>query len=180
MSGAAVRFVPLRGTIGVVFTGMLTLGDMLLRLAAAALFGAAVGLERELIGKEAGVRTNIIVATGAALFALAGITLPYLIAPTPADLAEIIARNGGFLSLIGNVVLGVGFLGAGIIVKHGGRVHGLTTAALVWFTAAVGVLCGIGLVPLAGISAGGLALLLFLLRKLDVNRIEEAERADRE
>lgn len=150
---------------------MLSLEDMLVRLGAAVLFGAIVGLERELIGKEAGIRTNIMVGAGAALFSIAGITLPYLIALSPENLPEVIARNSGFLGVVANVVIGVGFLGAGIIVKDGMRVRGLTTAATVWFTAAIGVLCGIGLLTLAGISAVALAVLLFVLRKLDLYRL---------
>jgi putative Mg2+ transporter-C (MgtC) family protein len=153
---------------------MLTLSVMLIRLAAAVLLGAIVGLERELIGKEAGIRTNIMVAAGAALFSVAGITLPYLIALSPENLSDVIAHNGGFLTLIGNVVIGVGFLGAGIIVKDGIRVRGLTTAATVWFTAAVGVLCGIGLIELAAIAVVGLALLLFILRKMRMHRLRGA------
>lgn len=147
---------------------MPTLEVMLIRLAVAAVLGAIVGLEREFVGKEAGVRTNIIVATGAALFSIAGVTLPYLIATSPENLSEVIARNSGFLGLVANVVVGIGFLGAGIIVKQGVHVRGITTAATVWFMAAVGVLCGIGLLPLAAIAAVGLAVVLFVLRKFDV------------
>ncbi len=147
---------------------MLTLGEMLIRLGAAVALGAIVGFGRELVGKEAGVRTDITVAAGAALFALAGISLPYLIAVSPENLADIMARNSGFLAVVANVVLGIGFLGAGIIVKDGVRVRGVTTAATVWFVAAVGVLCGIGLLALAAIAAAALTALLFLLRAFDV------------
>lgn len=141
---------------------------MLIRLAVAVALGTIVGFGRELVGKEAGVRTDITVAAGAALFALAGISLPYLIATSPDQAAGIIANNAGFLSLIGNVVLGIGFLGAGIIVREGIHVRGVTTAATVWFVAAVGVLCGIGLLALAAIAAVALTALLFLLRTFDV------------
>ncbi|MFH1193279.1 MAG: MgtC/SapB family protein [Candidatus Jorgensenbacteria bacterium] len=147
---------------------MLSLEDMLIRLGIAVALGAVVGFGRELVGKEAGVRTDITVAGGAALFALAGISLPYLIAPSPEQAVNIIANNAGFLALIGNVVLGIGFLGAGIIVREGLHVRGVTTAATVWFVAAVGVLSGIGLLALAAIAAVAITALLFLLRTFDV------------
>lgn len=150
---------------------MLTLEEMILRLVIAIVLGAIVGIERELAGKEAGLRTDIMVSAGAAIFTIAGVTLPYLIALSPENLTEVIARNSGFLGLVANIVVGVGFLGAGIIVKHGMHVRGLTTAATVWFVAAIGILCGIGLLTFAAISAVGITFLLAILRKLDVGRV---------
>ncbi|PIP29802.1 hypothetical protein COX26_02195 [Candidatus Jorgensenbacteria bacterium CG23_combo_of_CG06-09_8_20_14_all_54_14] len=152
---------------------MLTLEEMLLRLAMAIVLGAIVGFGRELAGKEAGLRTDIIVAAGAALFTIAGLSLPYLIATSPDNLSEIIARNSGFLALVGNVVVGIGFLGAGIIVKEGAHVRGITTAASVWFVAAVGVLCGIGLLAFAAIATVGVAVLLEILRRVDLKRFSK-------
>lgn len=163
---------------------MLTLEEMLIRLGVAVLLGAIVGIERDLAGKEAGVRTDVMVAAGAALFSIVGISLPYVIALSPTNLEEILARNSGFLGAIANVVVGVGFLGAGIIVKHGLHVVGITTAATVWFVAAVGVLCGIGLINFAVVSTLALTLLLAVLRRFDVHRFlsknREPEVSDRE
>ena len=150
---------------------MLTLEEMLLRLGAAILLGAVIGLERELAGKEAGIRTDIMVAAGAAIFAMVGITLPYLISLSPEHLEQVLAHNSGFLGAIANVIVGVGFLGAGIIVKQGTHVRGLTTAATVWFVAAVGVLCGIGLWEFAGVTTVGLVFLLVILKKINLYRI---------
>lgn len=147
---------------------MLTLEQMLVRILVAAVLGALVGVEREVAGKEAGVRTNILVASGTALFTIAGLSLPYIISPSPQIVAEVIARNGGFLSLIANIVVGIGFLGTGIIVKEGVHVRGLTTAASVWFVAAAGILCGIGLLTLAAIATLGVAGIVFVLRKIDL------------
>lgn len=152
---------------------MLTLEQMIIRLVIAIILGAIIGLERELAGKEAGLRTDIMVAAGAAIFSIASITLPYIISLSPENLSEVIARNSGFLTIIANIVVGVGFLGAGIIVKHGVHVTGLTTAATVWLVAAVGVLCGIGLINFAVISAVGLTILLAILRKFDVNTLKK-------
>ncbi len=149
---------------------------MIIRLVIAIVLGAIIGLERELAGKEAGLRTDIMVAAGAAIFSIASIMLPYIIAVSPGNLtevADITARNSGFLSIIANVVVGVGFLGAGIIVKHGTHVTGLTTAATVWLVAAVGILCGIGLINFAVISAIGLTVLLAVLRRFDVNALQK-------
>ena len=158
---------------------MLTIGEMLFRLGAAIVFGALIGLEREFVAhKEAGIRTDIMVAAGAAIFSIAGLSLPYLVALSPANLTEMISLNGGYLGVISNVVIGIGFLGAGIIVKHGTHVRGLTTAATVWAVAAVGILCGIGLWEFAGISAVILTALLFILQRLDIYRFTGAPTSD--
>ncbi len=149
---------------------MLTLSEMLFRLVIAVVLGAFIGFERESIGKEAGIRTNIMVSAGSALFTLAAVTVPYLIALSPENLAEILARNSGFLAIAANVVVGIGFLGAGIIVKRGTHVRSLTTAATVWFAAAIGMLCGFGLVIFAVLSTVILTGLLFVLRGIDIDR----------
>jgi putative Mg2+ transporter-C (MgtC) family protein len=147
---------------------MLTLEEMLLRLGLAIVLGLVIGLEREIAGKEAGLRTDMMVAAGSAIFTLAGLALPYIIAVSPENLPEVMARNSGFLTIIANIVVGIGFLGAGIIVKHGMHVRGLTTAATVWFAAAIGVLCGIGLTAFAVISAVGVTIILEVLRRTNI------------
>lgn len=154
---------------------MLTLEQMLIRLGLAAFLGLLMGIERQFAGKEAGLRTDMMVAAGAAIFSIAGMSLPYLIALSPENLADVIARNSGFLTVIANVIVGVGFLGAGIIVKQGMHVRGLTTAATVWFVAAVGVLCGIGLLTFAVISAVGMSAILWLSRLPGINRFMDKE-----
>src|SRR5581483_5000426 len=130
----------------------LTLEQMLLRLLVAVVLGAVIGAEREIVGKDAGIRTEIMVAAGAAVFSITGISLPYIISLDAANLREVLARNSGFLTVLANVVVGVGFLGAGIIVQRGSHVYGLTTAATIWFVAAIGVLCGVGLIKFAAIA----------------------------
>jgi len=153
---------------------MLTLEDMIVRLAAAVVLGAVVGFGRELAGKEAGVRTDIIVAAGAALFTIAGMALPHLVAVSPEHLEEVLARNSGFFSVIANVVVGIGFLGAGIIVKQGVHVRSVTTAATVWFVASLGVLAGLGLILFAGIAGVALTILLAVLGRIDLKRLPAA------
>lgn len=121
------------------------------RVALAAVLGAAIGLERELVEKPAGLRTHALVALGAAAFTVAGYGA--LDAADPVnrtDLARIAAQ----------VASGIGFLGAGIIIFHGDRVRGLTTAAEMWAVAAIGVLCGLGLL---WISTGATLLILIIV-----------------
>lgn len=103
-----------------------------LRLFAAALFGAIVGVQRERMGKPAGLRTHMLVATGTALFVLAGIEFDM----EPDELSRVIQ----------GIVTGIGFLGAGAILKHDRlrEITGLTTAAGIWMTAAIGVAVGLG------------------------------------
>jgi len=120
-----------------------------LRLLVAALLGGVLGYEREHQGKAAGVRTHMLVAMGAALFVL----VPQQAGMGMSDLGRVIQ----------GVVAGVGFLGAGAIIKRHhreGDVQGLTTAAGVWMTAAIGVACGMGRESTAVIST---VLALFVL-----------------
>lgn len=102
------------------------------RVLIAAVLGAMLGFEREWRGKEAGLRTNTLIAIGAALFT-----------------AMSIGFGGDPGRVAAQVVTGVGFLGAGAIMRTGGSVQGLTTAALIWTNAAIGLTCGAGHVRLA-------------------------------
>ena len=105
---------------------------IVVRLLLAAVLGGALGYERERSGKAAGLRTHMLVAIGAALFVL----VPQQGGMAVADMSRVIQ----------GIVTGVGFLGAGAIIKHASAhsVQGLTTAAGVWMTAAIGVACGLG------------------------------------
>src|SRR5581483_237600 len=118
---------------------MLTLGQMLFRFGIALGLGAILGVERELVGKEAGVRTEMLVAGGASLFAMIGLALPYLAASMSGTAPTLLEQTNAF-GIIANVVVGIGFLGAGLIIKSNEHPHGVTTAALVWMTAAIGIL----------------------------------------
>lgn len=149
---------------------MLTFEQMFLRFAIALVLGALLGLERELVGKEsAGIRTTMLVTSGAAIFSMIALTLPYIVSAPTGNLSDVIARNSGFLTMIANIVVGIGFLGAGLIIKTDDRPHGVTTAALIWTAAAIGVLVGVGLTQFAFVAAIVLAVLLYLLRRLNVN-----------
>lgn len=153
---------------------MLTLSQMLFRFAVALVLGAVLGVEREIVKKEAGVRTEMVVAGGAALFAMIGLALPFLAAATIGGTPTVVEATNSF-AVIANIVVGIGFLGAGIIIKMNDHPHGVTTAALVWLTAAIGVLVGIGLLQFATIAALLVALLLFFLRKMSISERLEKE-----
>jgi putative Mg2+ transporter-C (MgtC) family protein len=144
---------------------MLELSQMVLRLIFAIVLGALIGLERETIGKEAGVRTGIVVSAGSAIFTMIAFALPEAMA------AQGIGGGDPALAfnVIANIITGIGFLGAGIIIKNqeAAHVHGLTTAAAVWATAAIGILAGLGMFAFAFVSAALLAGILYLLRKTD-------------
>jgi putative Mg2+ transporter-C (MgtC) family protein len=109
----------------------------LLRLVAASLLGSLIGLERQWHQRTAGLRTNALVATGAAAFA--GVALSA-------------AANGNAGPILGQIITGIGFLGAGVIFKEGFNVRGLNTAATIWCSAAVGTLAGLGMLEEAGVT----------------------------
>src|SRR4051812_17466292 len=139
--------------------------ELLTRLVTAALLGAAIGLEREMKQKSAGLRTNILIAVGSALFTVMSYEL---------------AESGGGADpgrLAAQVVTGIGFLGAGAIIRNDSGVQGLTTAATVWVNAAVGVAAGGGKYHLAVIATGiTLAALLVLqpIERLIARRFERS------
>ncbi len=156
---------------------MIDFSQMLPRLIVALALGSLMGFERELAGKEAGIRTSMMVAGGSALFSIAAISLPFLLAQmTGADVQSIVSSNSGFLAIIANIVVGIGFLGAGIIIKTEEHVHGLTTAAVIWTVAAVGVLAGIGLLQFASVGAVVFSIALYGMRKLGISEQIQSRR----
>ena len=116
----------------------MTLLDFAVRIFCAVGFGFLIGLERQLTGNAAGIRTNILVSMGACLF-----TSFSQLMDAP-DTTRIAAQ----------VVTGVGFLCSGIIFKEGLSVRGLNTAATIWCAAAIGVLCSSGRIPFAALATG--------------------------
>lgn len=116
-----------------------TLISYFLRLILACVLGGMIGLERDLHGRNAGIRTNMLVCVGAALFTIVSISVQ------GADPSRIAAQ----------IVCGIGFLGAGAILKDGFNIRGLTTAAYMWFIAAVGISCGLGQWVLSSVAAIG-------------------------
>lgn len=145
---------------------------ILLRLLVAAILGAAVGIERSIAGKQAGMRTYALVSLGSCLFVLVGVLsalqLSFFSGLNPQQIAA-------------SVVIGIGFLGAGLAALRGENNHAeLTTAAGIWLTAGIGMACGFGLfgVALAAAVIGVLVFSVFLrlenmLRKRFTNGSEQ-------
>ncbi|MDD4778316.1 MAG: MgtC/SapB family protein [Fermentimonas sp.] len=107
--------------------------DFILGLLAASVAGGAVGIERETSNKSAGLRTNMLVSVGSSVFVMIS---TYLLEGS---------NTGDPSRVMGQVVTGIGFLGAGVILHRGTNVKGLTTAATIWCSAALGCLAGFGL-----------------------------------
>jgi putative Mg2+ transporter-C (MgtC) family protein len=131
--------------------------ELIRRLLLAAVIGGVIGAERESRHKSAGFRTNILIAIGSALFTIMSLTL----ASERADPTRIAAQ----------IVTGIGFLGAGAILRTENRVQGLTTAATIWVNAALGVSAGAGQYHLA--SIGGAITLAVLLILAPIERALE-------
>lgn len=128
---------------------------VIVRIVAAGLLGAVIGGERELEGKAAGLRTHMLVALGAALF---------VIAPREAGL-----RVGELASIVQGVAAGIGFIGAGTILKltERGEIKGLTTAASIWMTAAIGIAAGIGPLWVPVLSAACAWVILYAVARIE-------------
>src|SRR5690606_13573603 len=135
-------------------------GDAGVRLLAAALLGGAVGLEREASDQAAGLRTHIAVALGASLFGVIS-TLGFVEFDRERTTTVL---QADVTRVASNVVVGIGFLGAGVIIQRGGTVRNLTTAASLWVVAAIGLACGVGDVTTAAIAAAVLLASLVVLR----------------
>lgn len=137
----------------------LDLWDLLLRVAGAAALGGVVGLEREVSDHPAGLRTHVLVSLGAALFTLAGAF----------GLGAFAGRDQQIdpTRVAAQVVTGIGFLGAGAIIRHGVTVRGLTTAAGMWVTAAIGTAVGLGYWEAAIATTAVSVLALFGFKRLE-------------
>jgi len=142
----------------------LTMNEIILRIFVGFLLSGIVGIEREGINRPAGLRTHILVGTGSTLIMVTGIFLAETYADTDA------ARLGA------QVVSGIGFLGAGTIIKEGVSVRGLTTAASLWATAGIGLACGAGFLAPAVFTTAIVMFSLVFFQKLNrvlVNRRHE-------
>lgn len=127
--------------------------DIIVKLFLAAILGGLIGFERELDKRPAGLRTHILICVGAALFGL----IPLYYFKSPDDTAR----------MWQNILTGVGFLGAGAVIRDERSVHGLTTAAGIWAVAAIGLAVAGGLYFLAGVGEVVILITLFLLPRLE-------------
>jgi len=134
--------------------------EITVRLVSAVLIGCVIGLDRNLHGKPTGIKTLGLVALGASLVTMAGMDF----ATSGADYdVNAVSR------VIQGVITGIGFLGAGVIIHEASseRVRGLTTAASIWVTAALGIVCGIGAWKIAAVAVVIVLLLFTLGRPLE-------------
>ncbi|MCK2183149.1 MgtC/SapB family protein [Halomonas getboli] len=121
----------------------ITLLDMFARLGVAAGLALVLGLERELRGKPAGLRSHMLVALGAAAFLIVGLEILYATAEGDPSARVDPTR------IVEGVIGGIGFLGAGSIIRSGTSVHGITTGASIWLAGAIGIAAGVHNFPLA-------------------------------
>jgi putative Mg2+ transporter-C (MgtC) family protein len=134
-------------------------GDELVRVLGAIALGGVVGFEREANDQAAGLRTHISVALGACVFGIVS-TLGF----RAYEATEATNVQVDVTRVASNVVVGIGFIGAGVIFRHGATVRHLTTAATLWVTAAIGLAAGTGNLGLATVGTAGLVASLGILR----------------
>jgi putative Mg2+ transporter-C (MgtC) family protein len=134
---------------------VLIAGDVAKRLGLACLLGAAIGLEREYHRKPSGIRTNLLICLACAFFTLLSAVLAGEANPDKSRVAS-------------NIVQGIGFLGAGLILHDRNRIRGLTSAASVFVVASIGMACGAGLYVPATLAAGITLLVLELVGFLEM------------
>jgi putative Mg2+ transporter-C (MgtC) family protein len=141
----------------------LAFGDFVLRLALALVTGSIIGAERQLNHHLAGLKTNALVATGAALFMM---------------LATALNSTDGASRVAAQIISGIGFLGGGVILRDGLHVRGLNTAATLWCAAAVGTLAGLGLITQSVLGTVAVLIINVALKPLSKRLGEESINGD--
>jgi putative Mg2+ transporter-C (MgtC) family protein len=136
---------------------------LIVRISAACVVGGIVGYQRQRLHKAAGVRTHMLVAVGSAFF----VAVPYLDGMSQSDISRVVQ----------GVVTGIGFLGAGVILKpHESRtVKGLTSAACIWYVAALGIACGLGKLIIAATGAVAALVILGLIPHLSSHTTDDED-----
>lgn len=145
---------------------MLSIGELLLRLALGAAFGGIIGYERQVHGRPAGFRTHMLVCVASVLIMEVSEYYHYLALQEPAYVRVDPGR------IAAGAITGIGFLGAGVIVKMGATVQGLTTAACLWMVSAIGLALGAGLYA-ASTAAFSLTLFILLVLRAVERRISK-------
>lgn len=153
------------------FETPITVWQISIRLAAAALCGAVVGWEREAHRKPAGLRTNMLVCMGSAVFTVISLNIIH-------HVTDPSVINSDPIRLVSGIISGIGFLGAGAILRNDGTVHGITTAATVWVVGSVGIACGLGLYKVASVATFFTLVILaaigFLSDRLNIGDAEDS------
>ena len=137
---------------------------ILLKIAAAMVFGFGLGLERELTNKYAGLRTHILVCLGSCIFTI----LSIYAFPLAVDQMHPQAY-GDPARIAAQILTGIGFIGGGTVLRHGSSVSGLTTAATLWVAAAIGMACGAGMIWMALVTTVLSVSVLVLIRIFEKN-----------
>ena len=137
---------------------------LVIRVLSSVLLGFAIGLEREVTNKYAGLRTNILVCLGACLFTIISI---YGFPEVSVTGDELGTRDTARVAA--QVVTGIGFIGGGTVLRHGATVFGLTTAATLWVSASIGMACGAGMYGLAIVATVLSILVLVSVRLFEKN-----------
>lgn len=141
--------------------------DLLIRLVAAMVLSALIGLERQFHGKPAGLRTHALAGLGAAIMTLSGVII--------ADQTEGVSGIATDPTRMASIVIqGIGFIGAGVIIQSKGFVKGITSATTLWFVAAIGIATGFGLWLISIVSTALALILLVLFRRFE----EDAEKSE--
>ncbi|HDS01740.1 MAG TPA: MgtC/SapB family protein [candidate division Zixibacteria bacterium] len=136
--------------------------DVVIKMALAVLLGALIGVEREYHGRPAGLRTHILVCLGSTLLIIGSRSLPIAIEEDPGFIGNFVIDPA---RLAAGIITGIGFLGAGVVLKTKDFIRGVTTAACIWFAAAIGIVIGLGFYLIAVISTIlALFVLLFLVK----------------
>ncbi len=129
---------------------MLSVGQIIFRLILITILSGLIGLEREFKHKPAGLRTNILVGLGSTLIMLTSIFAG-------------VFNDGDPTKIASGVITGIGFIGAGLIIQGGDKVHGITTAATIWLVAGIGLAVGIGFYSAAIVATVIALVILYLL-----------------
>ena len=132
--------------------------EIIIKVTVSIFLGYLIGYEREHQGKVVGTRTVSLIALGSALFVIMSPSM----------------FNGDNSRIVAQVVSGIGFLGAGIIFKDGNTVRGLTTAATIWCSAAIGCLCGLGMYKEAAIGTAGVLFVNTIFKRLKKDERKDA------
>lgn len=153
-----------------IFEHLIVNKTMLLDILLAIILGFAIGFEREITNKWAGLRTHMLVCLGSCIFTLLSIHAFPVFAHSPqADPARIAAQ----------ILTGIGFIGGGTVLRHGYSIYGLTTAATLWITASIGMACGCGFTALATVCTGLAVGTLVLIRIFEKQYIHKGSKNPR-
>lgn len=149
-------------------------GEILLRFVLAMVLGGAIGFERELRQRSAGLRTHMLTSLAAAVFTV----LTFEIFHATRDLVE--GVNADPIRLIEAVTAGVSFLAAGTIIHGSGRIHGLTTGAGIWLAGAIGTACGAGYILIAFLAMVLAVGIIVLLERFEQRVLDTKSKGKRE